>query len=783
MPPRDGATASDLRLPALRRFAVAITILNLLGHFVLGFEQSWAQPLIAMATAYSMELALEAIGAWADRRTPAFRGGWCALLDFLLPAHITALAVSMLLYANDRLMVIAFATAVGIGSKALIRVPVGGGRVRHCLNPSNTGIALTLLLFPWVGIAPPYQFTENLVGIGDWLLPGIIVMSGTFLNTRFTRRVPLILAWLGGFVLQAMARSLIQGTPTTGAILPVTGVAFLLFTFYMATDPATTPSGILGQFAFGAAAGRDLRPPDGGARGLRPVLLAAAGLLGPRSGAGGAGLGSQPVADARRPADPGPRLHRPLARAGRRRMKSPSIAMVGLACEYPGADSPAELWENVLAGRRAFRRIPPERLRIEDYGSSDPSAPDRTYAVEAALIEGYAFDRVGFRVSGSSYRSADMAHWMALDVAARALVDAGFEGGDGLPRETTGVFLGNTLTGEFSRADTLRLRWPYARRVVDATLRDEGWSASQRAGFLERLEASYKSPFPPAGEETLAGGLSNTIAGRICNHFDFNGGGYTVDGACASSLLAVAHACSSLAAGDPDAAMAGGVDLSLDPFELVGFAKAGALAHGEMRVYDRRSAGFLPGEGCGVVVLMRQEDAEAMGLRVLAVIRGWGISSDGRGGLTRPEVEGQLLALRRAYRRAGFPISTVSYFEGHGTGTAVGDAAEFGCADPRPPRVRLQSPDGYDRVDQGEHRSHQGGGGRRRADQGGTGPRRPDPAADDRLRATPRPPERGRQPTPHSGERRAVAGRPAIAGGHQRHGIRRDQRPCRPRVA
>ena len=149
------------------------------------------------------------------------------------------------------------------------------------------------------------------------------------------------------------------------------------------------------------------------------------------------------------------------------------------------------------------------------------------------------------------------------------------------------------------------------------------------------------------------------------------------DGACASSLLAVAHACSSLVAGDLDAAIAGGVDLSLDPFELVGFAKAGALAKDGMRVYDARSAGFLPGEGCGVVVLMRLEDALAQRRRVVAVIRGWGISSDGHGGMTRPEVDGQLLALRRAYRRAGFPIRTVPYFEGHGTGTAVGDTVEL----------------------------------------------------------------------------------------------------------
>jgi enediyne polyketide synthase len=356
---------------------------------------------------------------------------------------------------------------------------------------------------------------------------------------------------------------------------------------------------------------------------------------------------------------------------------SPSIAIVGMACVYPDAATPAALWENVLAQRRAFRRVPAERLRLEDYWSPDRSAPDRTYGTEAAVIEGYEFDRVAFRVVGSTFRSADLAHWLALDVAARAFADAGFVNGQGLPREATGVLLGNTLTGEFSRANSLRLRWPYVRRVLDAALVKQDWSPGQRAAFLAELETEYKAPFPPVSEESLAGGLSNTIAGRICNQFDLKGGGYTVDGACAASLLAVANACSALAAGDLDLALAGGVDLSLDPFEIVGFAKTGALAPEEMRIYDQRSAGFWPGEGCGFVVLMRQEDALAQGRRVYAAIRGWGISSDGSGGITRPEAEGQLEAFRRAYRRAGFGPDTVAYCEGHGTGTAVGDATEL----------------------------------------------------------------------------------------------------------
>jgi len=160
------------------------------------------------------------------------------------------------------------------------------------------------------------------------------------------------------------------------------------------------------------------------------------------------------------------------------------IAIVGIGCEYPDARTPMELWENVLAQRRSFRRIPPERLRSEDYYSADPSAPDKTYAIQAALIEGYEFDRVRFRVAGSTYRAADLTHWLALDVASRALADAGFEDGKDLPNTTTGVLLGNTLTGEFSRASLMRLRWPYVRRVLGAMLKERDWTSEQQQEFL-----------------------------------------------------------------------------------------------------------------------------------------------------------------------------------------------------------------------------------------------------------------------------------------------------------
>jgi hypothetical protein len=302
-------------LGGLRRFALAITIFNILGHLWFGFEQSYAQPLASLATAYITQLLLEALEGWVQHRRPAFTKGFGPLVNSLLSAHITALACAMLLYANDRIWVVCFTAAVAIASKTLFRMPVGSAKgtwpllvfqfvlflfllqlgdatghwipiapewvpafqlgllvlalvlaalippgvpTRHYLNPSNFGIAVTLLLFPSVGIAAPYHFTENLRTTGDWVLPMVIICTGSILNTRYTRRIPLALAWVGTFALQALVSSLILWyttghCPVEARLSAMTGVAFILFTFYMVTDPATTPEGKGAQVAFGAS--------------------------------------------------------------------------------------------------------------------------------------------------------------------------------------------------------------------------------------------------------------------------------------------------------------------------------------------------------------------------------------------------------------------------------------------------------------------------------------------------------------------------------------------------
>lgn len=244
---------SDPRGAALRRFGVSITVLTVLGHTVLGFEQAYLTPVVAVLTALATELLLESVDCAATRRRPRFCAGPGKVLNFLLPAYITGLACAMLLFAGHRLMPTVLAAVIAVSSKYAIRVPVAG-RWRHVLNPSNTGIVLVLLLFPSVGIAPPYEFTEWISGWLDALVPALLLIAGTMLNAKLTGRMPLILGWVGGFVVQAVLRAAVTDVSLVSALLPVTGTAFVLFTNYMITDPGTTPARPRDQALFGATA-------------------------------------------------------------------------------------------------------------------------------------------------------------------------------------------------------------------------------------------------------------------------------------------------------------------------------------------------------------------------------------------------------------------------------------------------------------------------------------------------------------------------------------------------
>lgn len=354
--------------------------------------------------------------------------------------------------------------------------------------------------------------------------------------------------------------------------------------------------------------------------------------------------------------------------------RSPSIAILSTACRLPDANSPAELWNNVVEGRRSFRRIPRERLDISRYAVDAIGEADSITQIRAGLLTNWTFDHSAFRIPKRTYEATDHTHWLALELASEAILAIG--GIERIDRTRTAVVVANTLAGEFSRSSLLRLRAPFLNELMVDAAALEGLAADVTTRLRAAFEDQLRRHFPDPNEESLAGGLANTIAGRIANYFDLHGGAYSVDAACASSLVALSDAANLLASEQVDAVVLVAVDLSLDPFELVGFSRNGALAIDEMRVFDARSSGFWPGEGGACSVLMRETDALRTGLPVLARIRGWGLSSDGAGGLTRPSLEGQLLAYRRAYEMAQVDPSDVDFVEAHGTGTAVGDPIE-----------------------------------------------------------------------------------------------------------
>jgi len=242
-----------LRLFALWYFTTLMIVWNVVGHTVLGFEQSWASPLVAVFTAIAVSMLFDWVDARARDRELRFAGSLGDFLNFLPACLIPGFACAMLLYSNERLSPLVFAVVLSIGSKLIFRAPVGNGHTQHFFNPSNLGVGATLLLFPEVSFAPPYHFTENVTGIWDLGIPLIVLATGIVVHALFTGRLPLVAAWVGGFIVQGVIRAAIAGTPLFVPLMPMTSAAFIIFTLYMIPDPATTPLKPARQALFGFA--------------------------------------------------------------------------------------------------------------------------------------------------------------------------------------------------------------------------------------------------------------------------------------------------------------------------------------------------------------------------------------------------------------------------------------------------------------------------------------------------------------------------------------------------
>jgi hypothetical protein len=235
----------------LRTSATFATIFTILGHTVFGFEQSWAQVVVALLAGHSSAILFEWVDARFNNRTPGFAGGgFKKLVDFQLAPHMTSITMSFLIYVNQRLWIMALACVLAIGSKYVLRVPQNG-RLRHFMNPSNFAIAVILFAYQWTGMLP-WGYTVDLHGAWDWIVPLVIVALGVRLNILFTGRIPTILSWLTTFIVLAVARAFAFQTPVIAQLIVLTGIPMVLFTLYMITDPQTSPGPLRSQIAFGS---------------------------------------------------------------------------------------------------------------------------------------------------------------------------------------------------------------------------------------------------------------------------------------------------------------------------------------------------------------------------------------------------------------------------------------------------------------------------------------------------------------------------------------------------
>jgi polyketide-type polyunsaturated fatty acid synthase PfaA len=345
---------------------------------------------------------------------------------------------------------------------------------------------------------------------------------------------------------------------------------------------------------------------------------------------------------------------------------------------FPGSTDFAGFWSSIVNRVDAIRDVPSSHWNAADYLDADPRTPDHVYTARGGFLDPVAFNPGAFGIPPSNLEATDSSQLLGLIVAQQALADCGYTitNGNGaataktIDRSRISVILGVTGTLELVIPLGARLGHPIWRRA----LREAGVEEPVADDVVQRIADAYVG----WQENSFPGLLGNVVAGRIANRFDLGGTNCVVDAACASSLSAIHLASMELATGRADVVLTGGVDTFNDIFMFTCFSKTPALSPtGNARPFDASGDGTVLGEGLGMIVLKRLDDARRDGDRIWAILRGVGSSSDGKGNaIYAPRKEGQIEALRTAYRVAGVTPETIELVEAHGTGTKVGDAAE-----------------------------------------------------------------------------------------------------------
>ncbi len=337
--------------------------------------------------------------------------------------------------------------------------------------------------------------------------------------------------------------------------------------------------------------------------------------------------------------------------------KALDIAIVGMACIYPGASNLETFWRNIIMGTDSVTEVPDDRWNKALYFNPDSDAQDMSHSKWGGFIPRIDFDPLEFGIPPQSLAAIEPSQLLSLLVAKQALENAGYQDGN-FNAENVSVILGAEGGNDLANSYGFR---NYFKQV-----------------FGEMPEALNEA-LPKLTEDSFPGVLANVISGRITNRLNLGGRNYTVDAACASSLAAIDLACQELVLEKSDMVLAGGVDLHNGINDYLMFSSTHALSRkGRCATFDAAADGIALGEGVAMVVLKRLEDATRDGDRVYAVLKGVGGSSDGKSlGLTAPRKKGQISALERAYGQAGISPADLGLLEAHGTGTVVGDKTEL----------------------------------------------------------------------------------------------------------
>jgi len=339
------------------------------------------------------------------------------------------------------------------------------------------------------------------------------------------------------------------------------------------------------------------------------------------------------------------------------------IAIIGMAGMFPQAGDLAEFWANILRDVDAITEVPAERWDSLTYFTGDGGSG--TTSKWGGFLPDIPFDALRYGIPPAALASIEPVQLLSLEVAARALRDAGYAE-NGAVGSTARPFDRERAAVVFGAEPGTDLSAAYGFRALYPKLHGE-------------LPPALDAQLPELTEDSFPGVLANVISGRIANRLDLGGANYTVDAACASALAALEVACLQLCSGAADMVLAGAADIHNGIQDYLLFSSVGALSpSGHCRPFDASADGIALSEGVACLVLKRLVDAERDGDRIYAVVSGIGSASDGRSlGLTAPRPEGQRRALDRAYARAGISPAEVGLLEAHGTGTVVGDRTEL----------------------------------------------------------------------------------------------------------